>query len=119
MDDLKEELSNYSFTIYKQILQHWDITQGGWIVYFDLRNNLSDLIDYLSNIIKKKVNFDPIFAFKSKRVFNSSQDKEDSKGKQSLNKKKYKKYKAFYLEVLSIQKVTITLLCAYRVEWKG
>ena len=87
MDNLKEELSNYSFTIYKQILQHWDITLGGWVVYFNLRNNSLDLYHYLVELIRKKVNFELVFAFKIKKVFNGFQSEEDKKGKRSFNKK--------------------------------
>jgi len=87
IDNLKEELSNYSFTIYKQILQHWDITLGGWVVYFNLRNNSLDLYHYLVELIRKKVNFELVFAFKIKKVFNGFQSEEDKKGKRSFNKK--------------------------------
>ena len=69
-------------------------------MYFDPRSNPTNLFDYLVKLVKSKVDFEPVFTFKTKRVFNSFQANEDIKEKRSINKKKEEGYKAFYLEVL-------------------
>ena len=46
------------------------------------------------------MDYEPIFVFKKKKVFNSFQAEDEKIGKYSFNKKKADGYKAFYLEVL-------------------
>ena len=72
ISDIKDELSNNNFTIFRKALQHWDTSLAGWIVYFNPRNNPNNLVIFLTDQIKKLINAEPIFAFRSKKVFNGN-----------------------------------------------
>jgi len=106
IEDLKDELLYINFAIYSKVLKYWDTSVARWIIYFDPRYNLKDLAIFLSDSIKKIVKFNPIFTFRAKRVYNSS-NKSETKPKKSLIKKKKKKeelLKAFYIEDLNKHK---------------
>ena len=87
MDDLRDELANHNLAIYKKALQHWDTSLAGWIVYFDHKCDPLDLAIFLTESIKEVTKFNPIFTFRSKRVYNGSQ-KQANAPKQSVVKKK-------------------------------
>ena len=108
ISDIKDELSNHNFTVFKKALQHWDTSLAGWIVYFDPRNNPNDLVMFLTDQIKKLIKVEPIFAFRSKKVFNGNSA--SPAPKRSIIKKKNDTegfHKAFHVETLNDQKAAI------------
>ena len=68
IDGLRDESHTYKFCIYKEALLHWDTSNAGWIVWFDPKNYTKYLTLFLTKPIKKLVKYDPVLAFKSKKV---------------------------------------------------
>ena len=104
MEDLKEELLHINFAIYKKALQYWNTSIAGWIVYFDNHYNPKDLKIFLHKPIKKIIKYNPVFAFRGKKVFNRYQ-KDTKPIKSAIRKKKQEDLeKALHLEVLNNHK---------------
>ena len=53
IDDLRDQLSAWNFSICKKALQHWDTCNTGWIVYFDPKNDPKELTIFLYKPVKK------------------------------------------------------------------
>ena len=60
---MKNKLSTNNLAMYKKSLQHWDTLLAGWIEYFDLRYNSSDLASFLKDTIKKSSKLTPSLHF--------------------------------------------------------
>jgi len=111
MNDLKDELSNHNLSLYRKALQHWDTLLAEWIVYFNPRYDPSDLATFLRELIKRITTFDPIFAFCSKKVYNTSQQMASALKYSAVKKKKQddELLKTFHIEVLNNHKAGIVL----------
>ena len=108
ISDIKDELSNHNFTIFRKALQCWDASLAGWIVCFDPRSNPNDLVMFLTDQIKKLIKAEPIFAFRIKKAFNGNSS--PPAPKRSIIKKKNDPegfHKAFHAETLNEQKAAI------------
>ena len=86
LDDLREELSHANFSIYKQSLQHWDVSLAGWVVYFDPRGEAKCLTECLMPAARQIVSHEPMFAFKFRKIYNGPTD--FSTEKRTIRKKK-------------------------------
>ena len=79
LHDLREELFYANLSIHRKSLQHWDTSIVGWVVFFDPCGDATILTEHPVHTVKTIVKFEPIFAFKWRKIYNDSTGKSTAK----------------------------------------